>query len=137
MAQKLGPKGLTVLGFPCNAFGNQEPGGPFEIAAELAKARGPELASPFFFLASKVKAVAGEEADPVFKFLTSSKSSKTSSSDSSSSSESSSPYSPPVPTWNFFKYVVGRDGKVAASFGSEYREAEVEAAVLEALQKKV
>lgn len=118
MAKKLGRKGLTVLGFPCNAFGNQEPGGPFEIAAELAKARGPELATPFFFLASKVKAVSGEEADPVFKFLASSSNS-------------------PVPTWNFFKYVVGRDGKVAASFGSEYREAEVEAAVVEALGKKV
>ena len=33
LAQRLGPRGLTVLGFPCDAFGGQEPGGPFEIAA--------------------------------------------------------------------------------------------------------
>ena len=122
LAQKHGPEGLTVLGFPCNAFGGQEPGGPFEIAAEFAKVRGPELASPYFLLASKVGAVAGEEAHQVFKFLASS--SKTSSSEST------------IPTWNFFKYVIGRDGKVAASFGSEYREAELEAAVVEALKKK-
>lgn len=128
LAKKLGPQGLTVLGFPCNAFGGQEPGGPFEIAAELAKARGgPELASEYFLMASKVAAVAGPEAHPVFKFLTSSSEASSSSSSSSGSKE---------PTWNFFKYVIGRDGKVAASFGSEWREADVEAAVLEALQKK-
>lgn len=130
LAKKLGPQGLTVLGFPCNAFGGQEPGGPFEIAAELAKARGgPELASEYFLMASKVAAVAGPEAHPVFKFLTSSSSSSSKTSSSSSSSGSKEP------TWNFFKYVIGRDGKVAASFGSEWREADVEEAVLEALGK--
>ncbi len=25
--RELGPKGLVILGFPCNQFGNQEPGG--------------------------------------------------------------------------------------------------------------
>ena len=121
LAKRLGPRGLTVLGFPCNAFGGQEPGGAFEIAEELAKARGAELASPYFMLASKVAAVAGADAHPVFRFLASGSKSSTSSGS--------------APTWNFFKYVVGRDGKVAASFGSEYREAEVEAAVLEALAR--
>ena len=119
-----------MLGFPCNAFGGQEPGGPFEIAAELAKARGgPELASEYFLMASKVAGVAGPEAHPVFRFLAASASSSSSSSKTSSSSSGS------IPTWNFFKYVIGRDGKVVESFGSEYREADVESAVVEALKK--
>src|ERR1700754_5214150 len=29
--EKLEPEGLTVLGFPCNQFGGQEPGGEAEI----------------------------------------------------------------------------------------------------------
>jgi glutathione peroxidase len=31
--EKLNGKGLTILGFPCNQFGQQEPGGAEEIGA--------------------------------------------------------------------------------------------------------
>lgn len=31
LQQEYGPRGFTVIGFPCNQFGGQEPGGPEEI----------------------------------------------------------------------------------------------------------
>ncbi len=87
----LAPKGLRVLGFPCNQFGAQEPGAASEIGAFCQKNYGVE-----FQMFEKVD-VNGTEAHPLYKYLTSS--------------------APGVLgteniKWNFTKFLVGRDGKV-------------------------
>mmetsp|Transcript_36287 Transcript_36287/g.43836 ORF Transcript_36287/g.43836 Transcript_36287/m.43836 type:complete len:130 (-) Transcript_36287:634-1023(-) len=56
-------KGFVVLGFPCNQFGNQEPGSEQDIKKFAQKKYGVT-----FPLMSKVE-VNGRKAHPVFKFL--------------------------------------------------------------------
>lgn len=60
-----GPRGLVVVGFPCNQFGSQEPGEATDIArfCELSYGVG-------FPLSEKVE-VNGAAAHPLFRFLTS------------------------------------------------------------------
>lgn len=84
-------KGLVVLGFPCNQFGSQEPGGAAEIQACSAKFHAS------FPLFEKV-AVKGAGKAPVYAFLTANH---------------------PEPKWNFTKYLVGKDGQVLQSFPSQ------------------
>jgi glutathione peroxidase len=88
-------QGFTVLGFPSNDFGGQEPGSDVEIGAFCKLNYGVEF--PMF---SKVK-VSGEDAHPVYAFLTS----------------RSPPVGGPV-KWNFQKYLVDRRGRVVASYPS-------------------
>jgi glutathione peroxidase len=86
-------KGLVVLGFPSGDFAGQE----FEDEAEIAKFCKQNFGVTFpMFSRSSVK---GEAANPLFKGLTA-KTGK-------------------EPAWNFNKYLVGRDGKVIAHFGSK------------------
>lgn len=55
-------KGLRILAFPCNQFGNQEPGTNAEIK-EFALARGAK-----YDLFAKIQ-VNGNDAHPLYKFL--------------------------------------------------------------------
>jgi len=55
--------GFTVLAFPCNQFGRQEPGSNQEIKEFVSKKFGATF--PLF---SKIR-VNGEDADPLWKFL--------------------------------------------------------------------
>ncbi|GAB4246166.1 MAG: glutathione peroxidase [Candidatus Methylacidiphilales bacterium] len=89
--ETFGPEGLTVLGFPSNEFGGQEPGSAEEIAAFCSQNYGVT-----FPLLAKGQ-TKGEQAHPLFRFLTATQ---------------------PAPAWNFTKYLVGRDGKVITSFPS-------------------
>lgn len=84
-------KGVVVLGFPSNDFGGQEPGTAAEIKTFCEKKY--HVTFPMF---AKVK-TKGDGQSPVYKFL------------AEGNGE---------PKWNFHKYVVGRDGKVHASFPS-------------------
>jgi glutathione peroxidase len=61
--QKYGGQGLTILGFPCNQFGGQEPGD----AAEIANFCSLTYDVTFPVLA-KVE-VNGSDADPFYKYL--------------------------------------------------------------------
>lgn len=61
--QKYKDKGLVILGFPCNQFGNQEPGDEASIAEGCVLNYG--VTFPMF---RKVD-VNGEHAHPVFKYL--------------------------------------------------------------------
>jgi glutathione peroxidase len=61
--EKFKDKGLVILGFPCNQFGNQEPGSEKEIAEGCLINYG--VTFPMF---SKVD-VNGENAHPIFKYL--------------------------------------------------------------------
>src|ERR1700675_3766614 len=58
--EQFGGDGLTVLGFPCNQFGNQEPGSAQEIAAFCA---GKHVPFPMF---GKIE-VNGPDAHPLFQ----------------------------------------------------------------------
>jgi glutathione peroxidase len=88
-------QGLVVLGFPSNDFGNQEPGTEQEIKAfcELTY----DVGFPMF---EKVRAARGQ-ADPVFERL----------------GEASGEY----PGWNFHKYLLDRNGRLAGSFPSRVK----------------
>ena len=79
-------KGLIVIGVPSNDFGQQEPGDNAKIASLCAGKFGVT-----FPLLSKTS-VKGAEAHPLFKQL----------------SEEAGPLG--KPRWNFYKYIVGRDG---------------------------
>lgn len=61
--QQFKESGVEVLGFPCNQFGAQEPGGADEIGAFCEKNYG--VTFPMF---DKVE-VNGDNADPLFKYL--------------------------------------------------------------------
>jgi len=56
-------RGFTVLGFPCNQFGNQEPGSQAEIGAFCEKNYG--VSFPIF---AKIQ-VNGPHAHPLYRFL--------------------------------------------------------------------
>nr|XP_025847602.1 glutathione peroxidase 7 isoform X4 [Vulpes vulpes] len=64
LQRDLGPRHFTVLAFPCNQFGQQEPDGDREIESFARRTYG--VSFPMF---SKV-AVTGTGAHPAFKYLT-------------------------------------------------------------------
>jgi len=88
--------GLVILGFPCNQFGRQEPGSEDEIKSFCQENYGVE-----FDMFSKVD-VNGDNAAPLYKHLT---------------SQETKPKGAGAVKWNFEKFVVGRDGKLAGRFG--------------------
>ena len=93
--QKYKGQGFAVLGFPSNQFGQQEPGNDTEIAEFCEMNYG--VSFPLF---SKID-VNGEQAHPLFKFLTSSKPGLLGSEGIK---------------WNFTKFLVGKDGQVIARY---------------------
>ena len=86
-------RGLVVIGFPCNDFGGQEPGSSSEIRDFCTKNYGVT-----FPLMSKVQTKAGAGQSEIYAFL--------------------SAATGKLPSWNFGKYLVGRDGKPVAFYGS-------------------
>ena len=93
--RRLVGRGLAVLGVPCNQFGAQEPGSETEIE-QLCTSRYDVT----FDLFSKVD-VNGPASHPLYAWL-----------------EKSSTPAGDV-KWNFAKFLVGKDGKVLARFGSD------------------
>ena len=91
-------RGFSVLGFPSNDFGAQEPGSDPEIGAFCKRNYGVEF--PMF---SKVK-VLGEGQHPLYAYLAS----------------QPEPIGGPV-RWNFEKYLVDRSGKVVSRFPSSVK----------------
>ena len=61
--REYGEKGLVILGFPCNQFGNQEPGSDKEISEGCLAEFG--ITFPVFSKAD----VNGENTHPLFKYL--------------------------------------------------------------------
>jgi len=96
--KKYADKGLAVLGIPCNDFGGQEPGTEAEIKTFCTKKYGVT-----FDLFSKIR-IEGKEAAPLYRFLT---------------SKDTNPKFGGKVTWNFEKFLVGRDGSVVARFASD------------------
>ncbi|KAF0288738.1 Glutathione peroxidase 7 [Amphibalanus amphitrite] len=82
---------FSVLAFPCNQFGEQEPGDPAQIKQFILVNYNSEF--PIF---NKVETI-GENAHPVYKNII---------------AQSSTP-----PDWNFYKYLVDHTGRVTHSWG--------------------
>src|SRR5579872_1698898 len=89
--------GLEVLAFPCNQFGQQEPGSSDEIARFCQRHYGVT-----FQMFAKV-AVNGQGAHPLFKWLTAAKPGILGSRSIK---------------WNFTKFLIGRDGYALQRYGS-------------------
>ena len=85
-------KGLVVLGFPSNDFGQQEPGSSKQIADFCANTYGVKF--PMF----EKSVVSGAGANPLYREL--------------------GQATGKTPQWNFHKYLIGRDGKVISSYAS-------------------
>ncbi|HEV2135770.1 MAG TPA: glutathione peroxidase [Terracidiphilus sp.] len=92
-------RGLTVLGFPSNQFGKQEPGGAEEIGAFCEKNYG--VSFPMF---SKIE-VNGPAAHPLYKFLKMQQPGLLGLVGASGIK------------WNFTKFLADRNGKVVARYG--------------------
>lgn len=90
-------QGFAVLGFPCNQFGQQEPGNSQEIAGFCDLNYG--VSFPLF---EKID-VNGKHAHPLFQYL---------------KSEAPGVLGTKAIKWNFTKFLVGRDGKVIKRYPS-------------------
>ena len=110
--QKYKDKGFSVLGFPSNDFGKQEPGTPSEIR-EFCSSK-YRVTFPLF---EKVGTRAEPGQSPVYQAL------------GKATGE--------LPTWNFAKYLVGRDGRVIRYFKPDIEpdDPELVSAVEAALKK--
>jgi glutathione peroxidase len=93
MQKKYQVQGFTVLGFPCNDFGAQEPDSPDKIKEFCSKTY-----SVTFPLFEKLH-VKGPEQHPLYTAL----------------SGKDSPFPGDV-KWNFGKFLIGRDGKIIKRF---------------------
>ena len=85
-------QGLVVLGFPSNDFGQQEPDSGQQIAEFCANTFGVKF--PMFAKSS----VKGPQANPLFAELTR--------------------LSGTTPKWNFYKYLIARDGRTVEAYNS-------------------
>ena len=92
------PKGLVVLGFPCNQFGAQDPGSNDEIASFCQLNYGVS-----FPMMAKVK-VNGSDADPLYQWLT---------------AEAPGLLGSKAIKWNFTKFLVGKDGRVIKRYAPQ------------------
>ncbi|MEX0727751.1 MAG: glutathione peroxidase [Planctomycetaceae bacterium] len=93
--EKYDDRGLVVLGFPCNQFGDQEPGTESEIATFCKENYGVT-----FDMFSKIDVKDEKQAD-LYKQLT---------------SEEVFAADPGPVKWNFEKFLVARDGTVVARY---------------------
>jgi len=112
--EKYNEQGFSVLGFPCNQFGSQEPGDEASIQAFCET--NYDVTFPMF---AKVD-VNGNEADPFFKWLKSSK---------------PGILGTEAIKWNFTKFLLGRDGQVIKRYGSNDAPASIAADIESALLK--
>lgn len=97
--RKYRARGFEVLGFPCNQFGAQEPGGDEEIGAFCEKNYG--VTFPLF---AKIE-VNGPRAHPLYRYL-----------------QKEKPgilgiFGWGVIRWNFTKFLIDRKGKPVARYG--------------------
>ena len=110
--KKYAAQGLVVLGFPCNQFGNQEPGGADEIVQVCHINYG--VSFPMF---EKV-AVNGAATHPVFRYL---------------KAELPGVLGGRI-KWNFTKFLIGRDGKPLKRFAPFITPEKMESVILSALE---
>jgi glutathione peroxidase len=96
LQRELAPEGFSVVGFPCNQFAGQEPGNEAQIAAFCRSQY-----DVTFPLSSKLD-VNGPQRHAVYAFLT-----------------SAADGIPGDISWNFEKFLIGRDGRVLRRYPPE------------------
>ena len=96
--QTYASQGLTVLGFPCNQFGGQDPGSDAEIGAFCQKNYGVS-----FQMMHKIE-VNGDHAHPLYRGLC---------------AEAPGLLGSKAIKWNFTKFLVGRDGRVIRRYAPQ------------------
>jgi glutathione peroxidase len=103
--RKYKDQGFEVLGFPCNQFGNQEPGNAEEIASFCALTY--DVTFPVF---AKVE-VNGPKADPLYEHL-----------------KKAAPGLMGLTSikWNFTKFLVNRDGNVVRRYAPTTKPEDIE-----------
>ena len=106
--------GLVVLGFPCNQFGNQEPGAESDIAQFCSLTY--DVTFPMF---TRID-VNGPSAHPLYQFLKAAKKGVLGSE---------------AVKWNFTKFLVDRHGAVIGRYGSGETPAQIEPSVVAALNR--
>ncbi|RED16787.1 glutathione peroxidase [Parasphingopyxis lamellibrachiae] len=110
-------KGLVILGFPANNFLAQEPGTEEEIAEFCSLTY--DVSFPMF---AKIS-VAGEDRHPLYAALTAAQSEAASPNGNAMRERLASKDIPiwdePEILWNFEKFLVSRDGQIAARFGPD------------------
>ena len=137
MYKELREKGFEILDFPCNQFANQAPGTDDEIHEFCTLKFGTEF--PQF---AKID-VNGENADPLYAFLAGEKpfegfgkglksAALKKFSDMNNKTFGDKAYI----KWNFTKFLIDRDGRVAARFEPTVDMQEVRAAVAAELEKQ-
>ena len=106
-------EGLEVIGFPCNQFGGQEPGGADEIGAFCQKNYGVS-----FRMMDKIE-VNGSNAHPLYKWL---------------AKAAPGLLGSEAIKWNFTKFLVGRDGNVIKRYAPQTEPKDLEKDVVAALK---
>lgn len=101
-------RGFTVLGFPCNQFGAQEPGSAEEIANFCSLTY-----DVTFPVMSKID-VNGADAHPLYKFL---------------KREQKGLLGTEAIKWNFTKFLIGKDGEVVERFAPTVKPEDLKVAV--------
>ena len=114
MHERLASRGFSVLGFPCNQFGAQEPGTEQEIETFCSTTYG--VTFPLF---AKVD-VNGADTHPLWRHL---------------KAERPGLLGSEAIKWNFTKFLVGRDGAVLKRYGPTDEPAAIETEVVVLLDK--
>ncbi|MGW9330758.1 glutathione peroxidase [Bosea sp. NPDC055594] len=111
--QRYRTRGLMLIAVPSNDFGGQEPLAGAAIAEAVRQSHGAS------YLITEKVAVRGEAAHPFYRWAASQRPAET-------------------PTWNFHKYLIGRDGSLAGSFSSRTDpvSSELVQAIGQALEKR-
>ena len=110
--QKYKDQGLVILGFPCNQFGQQEPGGVADIEQTCRINYGVNF--PMF---AKID-VNGANVHPIFELL---------------KTDLPGIFGRRI-KWNFTKFLIGRDGKPLRRFAPITKPEKMEASILAALE---
>ena len=110
--QRFQARGLAVIGFPCNQFGGQEPGGADEIGAFCSRNYGVS-----FQMMDKIE-VNGSGAHPLYKWLT---------------AAAPGLLGSEAIKWNFTKFLVGADGAVIRRYAPQTEPGELAADIDSAL----
>ena len=96
--QRYASQGLTLLGFPCNQFGSQDPGSNPDIGSFCQRNYGVT-----FTMMEKIK-VNGSDAHPLYQWLT---------------AEAPGILGSKAIKWNFTKFLIGKDGRVIKRYAPQ------------------
>ena len=105
-------QGLTVIGFPCNQFANQDPGSDSEVEGFC------QLNYGVTFQMMKKVDVNGSEAHPVFKYL---------------KEQTRSMLFGSRIKWNFTKFLISRDGETVKRYAPTTKPGKLEADIRQML----